>query len=252
MNRIDHLVRRAPLVWFMVGACAFTWMLLPWAANSIGISLLALCGPAVAARAVTRAMTPAEQQDFRSRLTSWRIPIRWYLLALMLPWPVTLLRSGLECRWVGGEVALLPISPTAVAVFVLVAGEEIGWRGFVLPHLLRRFNAFQASVILGVLWACWHVPLFSIRGMPQFGTPFLAFALYTVALSLILTGLAQKTAGSVLIATLFHGAVNTFGWINPGADPELRGWFNALCYGLLAVVVSPLWSPVYVGITGKK
>lgn len=58
---------------------------------------------------------------------------------------------------------------------------------------------------------------------------------YTVALSAVLTCLAERTQGSVVTATLFHGAVNTFGWVNPDAPPVLRGWLNAFCYSLAAL-----------------
>ncbi len=235
MSRFFKSVRLGPLRWYLAITFAFTWALLPLAANSIPVSLVALCGPAVAALVVMAFMPSTDQFAFRSRLTHWRLPIRWYLLALVLPWPITLLRSGLEYAWGGGRVELMPITPIGAVVFVLVAGEEIGWRGFMMPRLLTRFGTWRASVILGVVWAFWHLPLFFIRGMPQFGTPFPAFVGYTVALSVLLTCLARKTQGSVIIATLFHGAVNTFGWVNPDADPVLRGWLNALAYGLVAL-----------------
>ena len=63
--------------------------------------------------------------------------------------------------------------------------------------------------------------------MPQHGTPFLAFIVYTFALSVILTFLALKTRVYVFVATLFHGTVNTFGLVN-SAVPTLRGSSNAL------------------------
>ena len=142
-----------------------------------------------------------------------------------------------------GPVHLLPVSTLGVVVFVLVVGEEIGWRGFALPRLLRRFGPWAASVVLGTLWALWHLPLFYLAGMPQFGSPFLPFVGYTIALSIILTFLAQNTRGSVVIATLFHGAVNTLGLVNDGASASQRGWGNAIGYGLVALVVgTAAWS----------
>lgn len=246
MNRIVELVRRTALGWYLVIAFAYTWSLLPWAADSLAVSLIALCGPAVAALVVTGVGEPAEQRSFRFRLAHWRTPIRWYLLALAIPWPVSLLRSWLESAWAGGRVELMPLSALGAVVFILVAGEEIGWRGFALPRLVPRFGAWGASLILGVVWAAWHVPLFFMPGMPQFGMPIPAFMIYTVALSVVLTYLAQRTQGSVLVATLFHGAVNTFGWVNPAADPTLRGWSNALCYGVVALLFGTFawgWHP---------
>jgi membrane protease YdiL (CAAX protease family) len=237
MSRLVDWVRRAPAVWFLAIAFAFTWSLLPLAANHLAASLVALCGPAVAAVVVTAAAPSADRLAFRTRLTHWRIPIRWYVLALALPLPISLLRSGIEFAWVGGHAEFLPFSALGLVVFVLVAGEEVGWRGFLLPRLLPRFGRWRASGIVGIIWALWHLPLFFIPGMPQHGTPFVAFVVYTVALSVVLTFLAERTNGSVLVATLFHGAVNTFGWVNPSADPEFHGWMNAVSYGLAAVLI---------------
>jgi len=79
-------------------------------------------------------------------------------------------------------------------------------------------------------------------GMPQFGSPFPAFTGYTMGLSVILTFLAQRTRGSVVIATMFHGAVNTIGLVNTAAGAELRGWSNALCFGVVALVLGA-WIP---------
>jgi membrane protease YdiL (CAAX protease family) len=123
---------------------------------------------------------------------------------------------------------------------VLVVGEEIGWRGFALPHLLATRKPWEASTIIGVLWGLWHLPLFFVAGMPQFGHPIVPFIGYTIALSVILTVLAQRTAGSVIVATLFHGSVNTLGVVNAAASPTLRGWVNAAAYGVVAVVVGTL------------
>lgn len=230
-------MNHAALGWYLLIAFAFTWSLLPWAADSIAVSLIALCGPAVAALIVTLSADVAERRAFLLRLTAWRLHIRWYVVALAIPWPVSLLRSGFESAWSGGRVDLMSFSALGVAVFVLVAGEEIGWRGYALPRLLPRFGAWGSSVILGVIWALWHLPLFFMPSMPQYGLPIPAFILYTISLSVLLTILMQKTQGSVLIATLFHGAVNTFGWVNSSADDTLRGWSNALSYGVVALVL---------------
>jgi hypothetical protein len=73
-------------------------------------------------------------------------------------------------------------------------------------------------------------------------SPFVPFIGYTVALSVLLALLAERTGGSVVIATLFHGAVNTLGLVNTAATPELRGWGNAAGYGLVASVAgSAAW-----------
>jgi len=235
------LVRRAPLASFLGLAFLFTWALLPFASRSIPVSLVALCGPAVAAFAVTATLDRADRRAFLSRAGDWRLPPHEYLLALLLPLPISALRSGLEFAWgAHGTISLQPVSALGVVVFVLVAGEELGWRGFALPRLLPRFGSWGASAMVGIAWGLWHLPLFFIPGMPQFGAPFAAFAVYTVALSVILTLLFLRTRGSVVIATLFHGAVNTFGFVNSDAGHTMRGWSNALSYGLAALLLGGL------------
>ena len=239
MAPLTRAAQRAPLTVFFALACAFTWALLPFARASTAASLLALCGPAAAALATASLAGPEHRRDLVARVSRWRVPARWYALALALPPPISAAASAFEWLWgAPGPIRPLPISVLGAVVFVLVAGEEIGWRGFALPRLLERFGPWTASAILGALWALWHLPLFSMPSMPQSGAPFLPFVGYTVALSVLLTALAAHTRGSVVIATLFHGAVNTFGLINEGASATQRGWGNALAYGLAAVIVA--------------
>lgn len=232
---------RRPLLTFFALAFAFTWALLPLARSSIAVSLLALCGPAVAA-VVTAALAGREvRRALWHRTAVWRLPLRWYLLALLLPFPISLLASGIGLLLgAQGEIAPIPINPLSLVVFLLVIGEEIGWRGFALPHLLERFGPWTASAILGTVWALWHLPLFYMVGMPQHGAPFPPYIAYTVSLSLLLTWLAMHTAGSVIIATLFHGAVNTFIVTNEAADATTKGWSNALAFGCAALVICGL------------
>lgn len=120
-------------------------------------------------------------------------------------------------------------------VFLLVVGEEVGWRGFALPRLTQRVGPVGASVLIGVCWAIWHLPLFHMPVMPQYGAPVLPYFAYTIALSFLLSGLTLGTGGSVVVATVFHGAVNALGVVSIGTAPELRGWTNALSYGLVAL-----------------
>jgi membrane protease YdiL (CAAX protease family) len=234
-------VQRHQLLTFFVLAFAFTWALLPSAGLSIPISLLALTGPAVAALATAVLSGRGELSDLRLRVTMWRVPARWYAVALLLPLLVTALRTAIETfSGVVGPVELQPIAFLSMVVFVLVAGEEIGWRGFALPRLQARYGPWRASAIIGFLWAVWHFPLFLMPGMPQYGTPFFSYVPYLIALSTIMTVLAMQTRGSVIIATLFHGSVNTIGIVNDGANAIERGWSNAASYSIAAIVIVAL------------
>ncbi len=229
------------LTTFFVLACTFTWALLPLTRTSLVFSLVALLGPAAAAL-ITAGLGGREQLfDLWRRVATWRVPVFWYLAALLLPLIVSGLRSCIEyVLGATGPVRLQPITALGLTVFVLVAGEEVGWRGFALPRLLSDLGPWTASAIVGVLWALWHLPLFFMPGMPQFGIPLLSYVPYLIALSIILTILHLSTEGSVVIATLFHGAVNTFGIVNAGASPLQRGWGNALAYGAAALLLGIL------------
>lgn len=233
-----NLARRRPLAVFFGLAFLLTWALIPLVSVSVGFGLIALFGPAAAAVITAKLIGPDATTDLRLRTTRWRVAPQWYVVAIGLPVAVSALASLIE-QWFGaaGPIRAQPISALGMVVFILVFGEELGWRGFALPRLVERFGPWVASAAVGAIWGLWHLPLFFVRGMPQYGTSFPAFVLYTVGLSVLLTGFAQRTAGSLVIATVFHGAVNTFGLVNAAAEPALRGWVNALCYGIAAAVI---------------
>ena len=65
--------------------------------------------------------------------------------------------------------------------------EEAGWRGYALPSLQTRLRPFVASLLLGVLWAGWHVPLFLLQGTPQSRMPLAGFLASAVATTLLIT-----------------------------------------------------------------
>jgi membrane protease YdiL (CAAX protease family) len=89
-------------------------------------------------------------------------------------------------------------------------GEELAWRGFALPQLLSRHNALAASLILGVLWGLWHLPLVWTEGATLYQQPIWLFLLDITAKSVLFTWVFLHTRGSVLLAMLLHGATNLF------------------------------------------
>ncbi|HEU5103163.1 MAG TPA: CPBP family intramembrane glutamic endopeptidase [Roseiflexaceae bacterium] len=103
-------------------------------------------------------------------------------------------------------------------LFFLVIGEELGWRGYALPRLQARYGGLGASLILGILWAAWHLPNQFIPGLEFYGYGFATFALYVVAMTVLFTWLARETHGSVLLAWLFHGAINTLFFLNTSVN----------------------------------
>ncbi len=91
--------------------------------------------------------------------------------------------------------------PVAVAFSTpFQAGEEIGWRGYALPRLATRFGLARASVLLGLIWACWHLPQFFIPEADTFGQSFFVYVLQVTALSVAMAWLYARTNGSLLLS----------------------------------------------------
>jgi uncharacterized protein len=95
--------------------------------------------------------------------------------------------------------------------------EELGWRGFALPRLQQHANALNASILLGLVWGLWHLPLYFVLGTGQSemlragASPAFAiggFVGWTIGLSVLFTWLYNQTGGSLLVVILFHAAVN--------------------------------------------
>lgn len=157
----------------------------------------------------------------------FRFPIKWYILILLLMPSVTFV--SLLLMKLTGDVGfpslLLPLlSPQPLLIiplllfFVIVQGplgEEFGWRGYALDKMLRRWNPFVCSIILGFLWAVWHLPLFFIEGTIQntlatqsFAAIFVGYTFYTLMLSVLITVIYIRTGGSILSVLLFHAMAN--------------------------------------------
>jgi membrane protease YdiL (CAAX protease family) len=240
MDGIKSVVMRHSLVTYFILAYALTWMLAPLLTISLLLGVVGLLMPAVAAIVVT-ALTEGKPgvKTLLQRLTLWRVGLRWFVAALGLPVLLSAVVVALSVLLgAPAQVEFSAVSMLTMIVFVLVVGEEIGWRGYALPKLLQNHSAVVASLILGVLWGGWHLPTFFIAGSPQANIPFVAFLLFTTGASVLFTWLHLHTGGSLLIATLFHGAINSFGFVNNALDPASRWWLTGTVYIATACLVS--------------
>ena len=119
---------------------------------------------------------------------------------------------------------------------MLVVGEELGWRGYLLPRLLERYSALTASLMVGLLWGLWHLSLFLTPAFPHSERSFPLFMISTTVYSVWFTWLFLRTRGSVLLATLFHASLNLF---SPGAlEPHRQEIVEVIVYGASALVVA--------------
>jgi membrane protease YdiL (CAAX protease family) len=238
---IAALVKRHPLIVFFALAYALAWPVIPLVSVSPLLGLPALFRPALAAFIVS-AVTEGKfgLRGLLGRLVRWRVEARWYAVALGLPVVLAITAAGLHLS-LGAQssVDFGGLSALNFALFALIVGEELGWRGYALPRLLTERSALAASLIVGALWGAWHLPTFFVPGAPQYGLPFSAFLLLTVAYSVVIGWVFVHARGSVLIASLMHGAINlSQGLFLGGVDPARTYWLLGGVYGVAAFTLT--------------
>jgi uncharacterized protein len=157
-------------------------------------------------------------------LFAWRVHARWYLFAITYMAVIKLsvavvhrIAVGFWPRF-GTDPWYVIIAATFGSVIVGgQSGEEIGWRGYALPRLATRFGFPIASVLLGVVWALWHLPLFFVIGADTQGQSFVVYGIQVVALSVAITWLYLRVGRSLLLVMLMHSAINQSKDIVPSA-----------------------------------
>lgn len=211
------------------------------------VFLLGVFAPALVALVLTeRAEGRAAVRTLLSRLFNWQVGARWYLFAVgympAIKLSVALAHRVATGAWprFGQEQWYLMAVAIVFSTWVQ-AGEEIGWRGYVLPRLSDRFGLAPASVIVGMIWATWHLPLFLFPESDTFGQSFPLFLLQVTALSVAMAWLYGRTGGSLLLVMVLHAAVNNTKDIVPSAVPGATNAF-ALSTSLVAwLTVTFLW-----------
>jgi len=187
--------------------------------------LLGVFAPGLVALSLTaRAEGGPGVRALLGRILRWRVAAQWYLFAAgyiaAIKLTVALVYRVATGVWppFGHEPWYLILGAIVVSTPVQ-AGEEIGWRGYVLPRLTRRFGLARASILLGVIWAGWHLPQFFIPESDTYGQSFFVFVLQVTALSVAMAWLYAHTNGSLLLVMLMHAAVNNSKDIVPSAVP---------------------------------
>jgi membrane protease YdiL (CAAX protease family) len=177
-----------------------------------------------------------------SSLGRWRFHISYYVFILLgipaLGYLAVLLGGGGNELDLGKWYLFLPLLFCQVFTDPGPLGEELGWRGFALPRLLRLHPPIKTSLILGVIWGLWHLPAFYVSGLPQEGASFLFFFLGAIVLSFLSTYLYIRTRGSVLITALLHLTTN-FSLSVIGAPLWIFILLLAIAVGILILVSGP-------------
>jgi membrane protease YdiL (CAAX protease family) len=247
---------------FVLVAFTFTWVFW-WLAvleargliSSLPVPALFLgaFGPMVAAVVITAQESGrAGLRSLLSRIVRWRVAPIWYGVALLGPIALQLLAMAPHVI-LGGQppdlLAMMGMLPTVLvtSVYMLVQvgiGEEIGWRGYALPKLQTGYSALLASLILGVIWTLWHLPVFFNPATSYSKTPFWVFLVFLLPVSILITWVFNSTGGSVLMIMLLHAMLNASSGPLWRAIPEystLESTSTALITYIYLVQAAVLW-----------
>src|SRR5437763_1201637 len=277
-----RFLARRPLVAYFVLAYALTWvLLLPFVlsrgggveviplttpADGGGLAYLLVfvgsLGPALAAMIVSAASDGwAGVRSLLRRMVLVKVGIRWYLVALLLP----LVAYVLPLLFLGGSafvssllsaqgaIILLLYLLLSIAGMVIAAplGEELGWRGFALPRLQEQYGPLRGSLLLGLLWGLWHLPLFLTTWEKPYESPLglLLFLVQTISFTVVLASLLNNRHRIIFLAMLCHSAYGSSGvflfLLYPQASVNaIRPGATMLTIGLLA------FSLTWVAIAG--
>lgn len=170
---------------------------------------------------------------FLGRLSPRGVSPGWWALAIL----------GLPLVKIAGAILngvplneLLVLTPfrqvLLISLFMLILGpvEEFGWRGTLLPLMQRLIAPVWAGLVVGLIWAVWHIPAFYLGGAPHSAWSLLPFLIGVTAVGVVMAVVYNRTGGSLLPAIVIHWQLNIALW------PEAQPWENYLNV-LLAVVL---------------
>jgi uncharacterized protein len=252
--------RIGPALPFLFVAVAFGLSWLVWsplvAASCRGrtawpyLHLIGALGPAVAALTAAAVDGRSALKGLLSRFNPRRSRTRWLVLAALgpvalyalaalalkvvgQPWP------GWQTLGTSREYADLGRAGYWAANIVFYGyGEEIGWRGYLLPRLQGQNNALVSALVVSVLWALWHLPLFWFAaGMRAMGPAEIGGWFFSIVTgSILMTWLFNSSGGSVTVVALFHGVLDIV-ITSPGAPALATVMGAALTVWGIAIVV---------------
>jgi membrane protease YdiL (CAAX protease family) len=226
LNSLLQHMQRHPLVFFYLMAFALTWLLwLPAVLLHLPVhdlrnipgTALGVTGSAFLMTALTEGK--AGVLRLLRSFVLWRVGVPWYVFAI-LGIPIIEVLVG----WLlpGGQDALRAFAPTSLLLYPAAYAfrfpfgpfwEEAGWRGFALPRLQQHLGPLVGTLILGILWGIWHLPLYLPAEIQQGGIvggvlSFAVFVLLAIAMAVIFTWVFNNTKGRLLIAILLHASID--------------------------------------------
>ena len=247
-SAIRSFLRRRPLVGYFLLTFLISWAILipavyvflqlqvetyPWWLLLLGMP--GAYGPSIAAVIMAGVLEgKSGVRRLLSKFLIWRVHLTWYLFVFLTPLALLFAAIGLIALQGGGIGQFDPSNwYLLIVVYILIAlpvgplAEELGWRGYALPRLQAKYSALVSSLILGLIWTSWHIPLFWLPGaaIPSiFEVNAWSILLYLGSITgeaILLTAVYNNTKGSVLIAVISHTMFNAAGNIVFSMFPDI-------------------------------
>ena len=214
--RLANWIRISPLVAYFLLVFGIEWLLVlilrpfvpamialligSWLPNAIGLLVTSVAGGRAGLR------------ELLGKMILWRVGLRWFAIALLLPVAFTFLAIGLYTQLGNASPAFAPPSQLLSIVLITVItgalGEELGWRGTALPRLQSRSTPLISSLILGLLWGLYHLPALLLSGFPQQELQLFPYIVASLALTVLVTWTFNHTYGSLIPVFLYHFSFN--------------------------------------------
>lgn len=238
---------------FLVGVFAVTWalcLLLRPIADQGGLTILlawllpTVWAPTIIALAVTFFSNGVAGLKLEvGRLRFAGCSGRWFTAGALFP-PLATALAIWSARAAGDSSPFTPLSAIPVMVIIQLmtgaVGEELGWRGFLLPRIGKRFGAMAAAWLMAILWSLWHIAGFLFPGTPHHQLiPLVPFLLFSAFFGVYLAFIFNRTGGSILATILAHLALNiSLGVGGVQLSSPVFWWGLVGIYGALALVIT--------------
>ncbi len=206
-SNITAWIKKDPLIAFLVFTFVISWT--SWIAIyvvpmprlvAMVLNQVGLFGPFFSSVTVTGVLHGGSGIGrFLGRILQWRVGIQWYLFVLFSAAVLAAAAGGLYV--LAGETAPAVVFTVGFGSLISGVREEYGWRGFVLPRLQKQYGPLKASIVIGMIWTLWHLPIMPVE-LPMMPV----YLLEAMAISILFTWVYNRTGGSMLFPVLYHAA----------------------------------------------
>jgi len=266
MNEINQgsiFKRHSVTLFFVLTFLIALVMMVPVMLTGIGWLALIAASSSSIAGLITAAWVGGKEglKQLLSGFIRWRCNPLWYILAIFVPAAISIIALGAtaafgvqyQIQWTVGWAMLIPTFLLTTVQAGL--GEEIGWRGYATPKLMEKRSALVSSLIVGVVWAAWHIPLYFVPGslqnvlVQEIGFP-LTLAIYSlniIAFAIVWSWIYLVSNRNLWLPVLMHGSTNSFATFFAIANFEVYGLMpliiNACLWIALAIAVTLIFGP---------